>query len=87
MAIVTTAIVASHPSSSSSDNSSSYHMIECRPEGVYVNFPNAEAYELCVDNYCITENTPPIWSYRFLLLISYIIMKLKGKLKPQTNTR
>ncbi|KAK6765375.1 hypothetical protein RB195_025336 [Necator americanus] len=36
------------------------HYIECKTEGVYLNAPQAQEYELCVNNYCINEKTPPV---------------------------
>ncbi|KAK6741524.1 hypothetical protein RB195_009405 [Necator americanus] len=33
---------------------------ECKEQGLYLHAPQAEEYELCVNNYCIREKTPPL---------------------------
>ncbi|VDO88949.1 unnamed protein product, partial [Heligmosomoides polygyrus] len=38
----------------------SEHVIECRKQGVYIDAPNAHGYELCVNDHCVTESSPPV---------------------------
>ncbi|KAK6762326.1 hypothetical protein RB195_023151 [Necator americanus] len=42
------------------------YAIECKEQGLYLHAPQAEEYELCVNNYCIREKTPPL--HKFLRL-------------------
>ncbi|KIH55681.1 hypothetical protein ANCDUO_14154, partial [Ancylostoma duodenale] len=36
------------------------YAIECRERGLYHHAPQSHKYELCVNNYCITEKTAPV---------------------------
>ncbi|KAK6027245.1 hypothetical protein OSTOST_06725 [Ostertagia ostertagi] len=43
-----------------STRSSTDYAIECREVGVYLHAPQSQEHELCVNNYCVLEKTPPI---------------------------
>ncbi|EPB66646.1 hypothetical protein ANCCEY_14263 [Ancylostoma ceylanicum] len=57
--VMTVAVAAS--ASNSTDNVDALrHIIECRSQGVYLHSPEAQAYELCVNSFCVKEQGPPI---------------------------
>ncbi|KAK5971382.1 hypothetical protein GCK32_019047 [Trichostrongylus colubriformis] len=65
-------------------NSTLGTVIECRKNGVYLNAPSSEAYELCVNEHCISEHSPPLQKMvrlppEELLLDFEVIWKLRYK--------
>nr|CDJ98122.1 Integrase domain containing protein [Haemonchus contortus] len=60
MTVVMAAVMVGRQTPSSTIDSPKQHLIECRPEGVYLHSPTSSAYELCVSDYCVAEHAPPI---------------------------
>ncbi|KAK6032376.1 hypothetical protein OSTOST_01451 [Ostertagia ostertagi] len=60
--MIMSVVCGGHPSiqNQPSTRSSADYAVDCREVGVYLHAPQSQEHELCVNNYCVLEKTPPI---------------------------